>query len=314
MRHRLTRRMLLAAVPTLALTTAHRPAHVPVYPAANEALRIGTSHYLRMTAQGMLNARQSLTEALALDSTCARAYALLSATHRQDASGWWSADPIASESLAWTYAQQAVLLARQEPSPQPSLPHALEQLGWVQAYRRQHQDALDTVTTLLAHAPDCANGYALRASILTYLGRPADALAASTHAFYLQPRVPFFYNYHQGQAHYVWSRLEPTNAQAHLDCAAACLRTALSKHDDFRPARSYLIAALWDLGQQAEALALMGRAAAKGEPLVAHLQMDDEARARAHVHYITPYANPAITAHLYQVWRTLARQNRESQV
>jgi hypothetical protein len=94
---------------------------------------------------------------------------------------------------------------------------------------------------------------------------------------------------------------------AHFAQAESHLREALSKNEQFRPARSYLVAVLSERGRQAEAVAAMALSGAKGEPLVTHLREDPQGRGAEHVHRITPYANPAISAHLLRLWQAAAR-------
>src|SRR5262249_15862274 len=129
------------------------------------------------------------------------------ATHRQDSNGRWSQDPQSSEDMAYRMAQKAVELAGRELEPKPSLPFALEQMGWVLLYREQHQDAEKLAEEGVERNHNYADGYALWAHVLIYLGKPKEALRKSEEAIHRNPKPPFFYDYHQGQAYYVWGVL-----------------------------------------------------------------------------------------------------------
>ena len=108
-------------------------------------------------------------------------------------------------------AQKAVELARRELEPKPSLPFALEQMGWVLLYREKHQEASEAAEEAVRRNPNYADGYALWAHVLIYLGKPEEALDKSQEAINRNPKYPFFYDYHRGQAYYVWGFL--TSAQ-----------------------------------------------------------------------------------------------------
>ncbi|HEY5869816.1 MAG TPA: adenylate/guanylate cyclase domain-containing protein, partial [Candidatus Tectomicrobia bacterium] len=104
-------------------------------PVAWEYFMRGAELYRRYTPRDNAQARALFEQAIALDSEFARAYANLAATHRQDGNMEWTQDRETSEELAYRLAQKAVELARRELAPQPSLPYALEQLGWVLLYK-----------------------------------------------------------------------------------------------------------------------------------------------------------------------------------
>ena len=99
----------------------------------------GAELYRRFTPKDNANARDLFEKAIDLDPEFARAYAILAATHRQDSYGRWTQDPQSSEDLAYRMAQKAVELARRELEPKPSLPFALEQMGWVLLYREKYR-------------------------------------------------------------------------------------------------------------------------------------------------------------------------------
>jgi adenylate cyclase len=275
-------------------------------PLAWEAFLAAGRSYRRFTPLDNSEARKHGEEALRLDPAFSRAHSLLAGVYRQDSSGWWSNDPDASERLAFMHATHATSLARLEKGAKPSLPYALEQMGWVLLYRGEHEAALETVTEARVRYPTFAHGYALHAAILTYQGYPERALVEShAAARLLHPKpAPFFYDYHQGQAYYVWGVLAGVRDRAKE--AEACLKRALAKEDNFRPARSYLAAALWELGREREAVEVMEVSSQKGEPLLRHLREAHPARGLAHVERITPYVSAQLKERLYYIWRATA--------
>ena len=121
----------------------------------------GAELYRRFTPKDNANARELFEKAIDLDPQFARAYASLAATHRLDFYGRWTQDPQSSEDLAYRMAQKAVELARRELEPKPSLPYALEQMGWVFLYREQHQEARQAAEEAVQRNPNYADGYAL---------------------------------------------------------------------------------------------------------------------------------------------------------
>lgn len=271
----------------------------------------GAELYRRFTPKDNANARNLFEKAIDLDPDFARAYANLAATHRQDFTGRWSQDPQSSEELAYRFAQKALELARNELEPKPSLPFALEQMGWVLLYREKFQDAREAAEEAVQRNPNYADGYALWAHVLIYSGEPEEALRKSQEAIDRNPIYPFFYDYHQGQAHYVWGVLtltqDPSASRQHFEKAETHLREALRKNDNFRPARSYLVAALSELGRKDEAMEEMNISLAKGEPLVRILKSGNQLLADEHIRSLTPYKDQEIRKRLASIWQEAAR-------
>jgi len=271
----------------------------------------GAELYRRFTPKDNAKARDLFEKAIDLDPAFARAYANLAATHRQDSNGRWSKDPKSSEDLAYRMAQQALELARRELEPKPSLPFALEQMGWVLLYREKFDEAKQAAEEAVQRNPNYADGYALWAHVLIYSGEPEEALRKSQEAIDLNPKYPFFYDYHRGQAYYVWGVLtsaqDPNASRQRFEEAETYLREALRKNDNFRPARSYLVAVLSELGQKDEAKKEMNISLEKGEPLVTILKSGNQQLIEDHIRTLTPYSNQEISKRLEKVWREAAR-------
>jgi len=271
----------------------------------------GAELYRRFTPKDNAHARELFEKAIDLDPEFARAYANLAATHRQDSYGRWSQDPESSEDMAYRMAQKAVELARRELEPKPSLPYALEQMGWVLLYRERHQEARQAAEEAIQRNHNYADGYALWADVLIYLGKPEEALRKSQEAIERNPIYPFFYDYHHGQAYYEWgvltSEQDPDASRQRFEQAETHLREALRKNENFRPARHYLVAVLSELGRQDEAAKQMNIALEKGAWLAKNLKSGNQQLAEAHMRALTPYVNQEIRNRLAKAWREAAR-------
>jgi len=265
----------------------------------------GAEFYRRFTSKDNAQAREHLQKATDHDPEFARAHALLAATHRQDFCGRWTEDFKSSGDLAYRTAQKALELARRELEPRPSLPYALEQMGWVLLYQGKHQEAIQAAKEAIECNPNYADGYALWAHVLIYLDRPEEALRKSQEAVARNPIYPYFYDYHRGHAYYVWGVLTAAHypkATLHFEEAEKHLREALRKNDNYRPARSYLVAVLSELGRQDEAVKEMNISLEKGEPLVKNLRSSDPNLAKDHLDALTPYVNLTIRKRLQDIW------------
>jgi tetratricopeptide (TPR) repeat protein len=292
-----TRRTLLtsgvaAAVPAVLPHPVESP--VPSQAGAWDTFLRGMTAYRRYTAETNREARTLFAQALALDPRCARAAAMLAATHRQDATFAWSADRTASEAEAAHWAQAALALARHEPAPQPSLPPVLEQWAFVLFYCQQrHVAALEAVREALQHTPTFANGHALEGHILAYLGEPEAALRKAEDAARLDPTAALFDHYHRGHA---WLVLGYQRGVQDAGAARPCyvqaqhhFEAALALNPQYRASRVFLVAVLWELGLEDQARQETTILRAMGRPQVA----GDRARFAAYVARSHPYA-PAL--------------------
>jgi adenylate cyclase len=248
----------------------------------------------RFTRQDNANARALFEKAIDLDPQFARAYASLAATHRQDFYGRWTQDPQSSEDMAYRMAQKALELARRELEPKPSLPYALEQMGWVLLYRERHQEATEAAEEAVQRDSNYADGYALWALVLIYMGKPEEGLHKSQEAVALNPIYPVFYDYHRGNAYYVWGVLtsaqDPNASRQHFEEAERHLREALKKNYNFRTARSFLVAVLFELNRLDDAVKEVKISLDQGEPLF-NILRDDPQLAEEHIRRLPPYTN-----------------------
>jgi adenylate cyclase len=253
----------------------------------------GLGLYRLYKKEANAQARELFEKAISLDSEFAKAYAMLAATHRQDGNLEWTQNREISETLADHLAHKAVEVARRELKPQPSLPYALEQLGWVLLYQHKNHDAaLAAAQEAVQLQPGFAAGYALEAHVLTYRGEPEAAVPKVQEAMNRDPKYPFNYVYYRGHAYYVWGYLtEETDANASRDYyrqAEADLREALKRNNNHRPARSYLAAVLSKRGEQEEAKQHMASLRVAGRPQAS----EDLQRFQEYIRRSLPYKDP----------------------
>jgi adenylate cyclase len=262
----------------------------------------GAELYRRFTPEDNANARALFEKAIGLDPEFARAYANLAATHLRDYIARWGQDPQSSEDLAYRMAQKAVELARRELEPKPSLPYALEQTGRVLMYGEKLQEARQAAEEAVQRNLNYADGYDLWATVLNYLGEPEEALRKSQEAIDRNPKYPFFYDYHRGQAYYVLGVLtsaqDPNASRQRFEAAETHLREALRKNNNFRPARTYLVAVLSELGRQDEAVKELNISLEKGELFAKILKGGNQQLAQEHIRTLTPYTNQEISNRL----------------
>jgi adenylate cyclase len=278
----------------------------------------GLALYRRYTKEANAQARELFEKAISLDSEFARAYAMLAATHRQDGNMGWTQNRETSEELAYSLVHKAVEVARRELKPQPSLPYALEQLGHVLLYQhKNHQGAIEAAQEAVQLNPNFAVGYALWAHVLTYLGEPEESLRKTDEAMSLDPKESLQRDYHRGHAYYVWgylTREKDVNASTqHYRDAEKHLRAALSKNDNFRPARGFLVAVLWELDRREEAQTEMRRLLEARSSMVSQNREHFQAFIERSLPY-NPVASlrdagrPQILEHLSKTWQDAEKQ------
>lgn len=118
-------------------------------------------------------------------------------------------------------------------------------LGWAALLNKHYVQAEAEVERSLALSPGAVDLYAGAASILNWVGRPAEALKLMEQALHLNPRLPSWY-FFLGQAYYVLGRTEE---------AITPLQRVLSVYPHRVNAHVLLAAAYSELGQAAEARA-----------------------------------------------------------
>ncbi len=146
--------------------------------------------YSKGTKEQVTKARQLSDEAISLDPNYALAYCVLAGTHLLDIWLGLSKSPQESVNRAIELCQRAIVM-------DSSLAHAHMRLGYVYAAMiRQHDEGIAEGEKALALAPnsaDIVNGHAM---ILTYAGRPNEAIPLYREALRLNPKPPNNYYRH----------------------------------------------------------------------------------------------------------------------
>src|SRR5262245_51765341 len=192
---------------------------------AYDAFLRGMEYRWRLTKEANTQARQLFEQALTLDPQYAEADALLGTTYFLEWVWGWSADPQILE-RAGALAQQAVAL-------DDSLPVAHSLLSQVHGLKHQYDQALaegERATTL---DPNNADSYVWRAEVLSFAGRPEEALQMAEQALRLNPRYPPWYLFGLGWAYYMTGQYAE---------ALATLKELISRSSNFLFAYSLLAA------------------------------------------------------------------------
>jgi adenylate cyclase len=211
---------------------------------AYDTLLRGGEHLGRYTPEANGQARQLFEQAIALDPTCALAYASLSLTYFREWASQWSQDPQTLE-RAFTLAQQAVAL-------DDALPQAYMVLGLVYQWKKQPEQGIAALERAIALAPNEADGYATLAGILIFVGQAQEALRLMQKAMRLNPHYPDYYVSSLGMAYTLTGRYAE---------AIDTFKQALARNPDFLLAHIFLAAlysrAGWQEQARAEATAVL---------------------------------------------------------
>jgi adenylate cyclase len=128
----------------------------------------GHDYLWRSAEQANARARELLERAISLDPTFAAAYAALGWTYWLNWVFQWDVNPRTLE-RAFALAQQAIALDE-------ALPMSHRLLSDVYLWNKQHDQAIAAAERAIALDPNDAEGYATLARILSYAGRPEDAI------------------------------------------------------------------------------------------------------------------------------------------
>jgi adenylate cyclase len=153
----------------------------------------GVEYWWRATKEANVQARQMFEKAIELDPTYAVAYSWLGQTYYIEWAFQWSQDPRALE-RAFELAQRAIAL-------DDSLPAAHLLLGGVYLWKHQHDQAIAEAEQAIALAPNWVQSYADLATILTFAGRPEEAIGLAEKALRFDPRNLYYYLVQLGNAY-----------------------------------------------------------------------------------------------------------------
>ena len=182
---------------------------------AYEHFQQGQAALLVRQKPGNETARQMFRRAIDLDKTFARAYSGLALTYAADYRNQWTAD--AAGAL-----ERAFELARTANEINPDIPETYWTLAYVHAQRREHQQALKHLERSLTLYPSFADGYALMASVKTFVGQPAASIPLMRTAMRLNPASGYLYFLVLGRAYFFLGNLE----QARINLEEASKRNS----------------------------------------------------------------------------------------
>lgn len=171
-------------------------------------------------------AREMFRRAIELDTTFARAYSGLALTYAADYRSRWTADSAGALDRAFE-------LARTANQINPDVPETYWALAYVHAQRRQHEQSLKYLERATSMYPSFADGYALMASVKTYVGEPAAAIPLMRTAMRLNPRSGYLYFLVLGRSYFFVGDLE----QAHVN-----LEEALKRNPEYTETHVYVAA------------------------------------------------------------------------
>jgi TolB-like protein len=187
------------------------------------------AHLLTRKAEDNRQARALYRLAIEQGPAFAQAYADLALSHAADYRNQWSEDGGASLSRAREMADTALHI-------DPEIPQTYWVLGYVDAQRRQHQQALESLRKAVALDNSFADTYALMGGIHTYLGTPKRSLSLLCRAMRLRPEAGYLYFLLLGRAYYFLGDIEqarinlhealsrnPASLDAHLYMAASAV-------------------------------------------------------------------------------------------
>jgi adenylate cyclase len=164
---------------------------------AYDSLLRGREYTYRFTKEANTQARQMYEQAIALDPQYAGAYVAVGWTYWVEWTLQWSDDPQSLERAA-ELAQRAITLNASLPAAHRLLSHVLL---WK---NRQHDLAIAEGERALALDPNNPEGYTTLANILTFAGRPEEAIVLLEKGMRLNPRAPhyWFYLFELGHAYH----------------------------------------------------------------------------------------------------------------
>lgn len=193
---------------------------------AYEYFQRGQAALLLRQKSGNDDARHLFQHAIDLDATFARAYSGLALTYAAEYRNRWTVDGAAA-------LEHAYQLARTANEINPDIPETYWALAYVQVQRREHEAALKYLEKSLLLYPSFGDGYALMASIKTFVGRPAEAVPLMRTAMRLNPSAGYLYFLVLGRAYFFLGDLE----QCRIN-----LEEALKRNPEYLEAHIYMAA------------------------------------------------------------------------
>ncbi len=195
------------------------------------------------TVEANAGARELLTKAVELDSSFSLAYSHLSRCHVIAYANRWSDSPERSLELAVSFGQRAAEL-------DDANSHAYFALGAAYFWSKQLDKALAAAKQCIAIEPSFAEGHGILAVVLTYTGKPREALAALATVMRLDPHYRDIYLHFIALAHF---------HLAEYEAAADALRRRLVRRPESDISRALLASTCGHQGKLEESRAEWAR-------------------------------------------------------
>lgn len=186
----------------------------------------GRASYYRYTPEDLLEAKKCFEEAIEHDPNFADAYAYLSYCYFQ---GWASIWPGFDDTL-----DRANELAEKGVALDSTSAIALVRLGWVQAFLRRYDQAIENMEKAHALAPNNTDVLSTFAQVLNFWGNPERGLLLQEKAFSIETVVPPNWEYQLGLSHFLLHQ---------YDQAIAGFNRAIERAPRFFPAYMLLACA-----------------------------------------------------------------------
>jgi adenylate cyclase len=189
--------------------------------------------------EGLFETRRHLEESLSIDPKYARAYSMLSSTHRV---AWLN--PLNDEYLSPVTLDRAIALARTAIELNPNLPDAYAELGYNLIRKREFDAAIAAAERAIALNQHFAD-YRV-ATVLFSVGEPRRAIDLAKAQMRLDPFHPHFAPLMVGIAHYLLKQYRE---------AQHWLREATGRAPKHQYGHAFLAATYAQLGQFEDAYA-----------------------------------------------------------